>query len=91
MWPARSWPELRLFSLERSTTASVESLYTIQMVWDREACKDCKTFIPDVKYWANRLGEGDMEGVEVLRAHGIIESQRANIVVQENTNSSQVR
>lgn len=31
-----------------------------------------------------------MEGVEVLRAHGIVESQRADVVVQEHADSSQV-
>lgn len=85
MWPARSWPELRL-----GTTASVKCLYTLQMVWDREACKDCKTFVPYVKYRANRLGEGNMEGMKVLGAHGIIEGQIANIVVQEHSDSPQV-
>lgn len=39
----QSWKQTKaaqgpLFYLERNTTASVESLYTFQMIWDREAC-----------------------------------------------------
>lgn len=61
------------------------------MVGDGEAREDRQTLIPHVEHGTHRLHEGDVERVQVLGAHGVVERQVAGVVVQQDADAAQVR
>lgn len=61
------------------------------MVRDGQPGEDGQTLVPHVEDGADRLRKRDMKSVQVLRAHGIIEGDIASVVVQQDSNTPQVR
>lgn len=63
----------------------------LQVVGDGQPGEDGQTLVPHVEDGADRLRKGDVEGVQVLRAHGVVERDVASVVVQQDANAAQVR
>ncbi len=60
------------------------------MIRDGQTGEDRQTLIPHVEHWTHGLDEGDVKCVQVLRAHGVVESQVAGVVVQQDPDASQM-
>ena len=60
------------------------------MVGDGKACYDGQTFVPHSEGGAHGLRECDVESVEVDGVQGIIESDGAIIVVEQNADAPEV-
>lgn len=67
------------------------SVQALQVVGDGQPGEDGQTLVPHVEDGADRLCEGDVEGVQVLWTNGIVERDIAGVVVQQDTNAAQVR
>lgn len=61
------------------------------MVRDRQPSEDGQTLVPNVEDGTDGLRKGDVEGVQVLRADGVVERDVSGVVVQQDTNAAQVR
>lgn len=61
------------------------------MVGDGQAGEDGQTLVPHIEHGADGLREGDVERVQVLRAHRIVEGHAAGVVVQQDAHAAQVR
>lgn len=63
----------------------------LQVVGDGQPGEDGQTLVPHVEDGADGLRKGDVEGVQVLRAHGVVEGDAARVVVQQDADAAQVR
>lgn len=52
------------------------------MVWDGETGQNGQTLVPHVEYGTHGLDERDVERVQVLGAHCVVEAHVASVIVQ---------
>lgn len=62
----------------------------LQVVWNGKSSEDSQTLVPYIEDGTHRLNEGDVVGIQVMRAHGVIEGQVAGVIVQQHAEAAQV-
>ena len=76
--------------LETFGSFLVLRICSLKVVWNGKSCEDSHTLVPHVEDRTHRLDEGDVIGVEMVGAHGVVEGQVAGVIVQQHAKAAQV-